>query len=247
MGKPQKRQKIVYGKKNKSGNHGQQQAPVTPSAPRTVDLLKMDVSSLEAIAASAAERNSRMEAEKNAVMRNSAKTDIKSAKEPENPAKNPESRKRWSKKRTQKVKIKDGGLSNQPESISAIALARRMRHNWGHVALILHYRLPMAIGSGNELIAYLQGALVAHRYLQNPSRKSIRGMLRIWVMSNDYLARLAAPGSLRYYPDLRVAGPVSEEHRKMARERLKDRYKISDAEMDALLKKRLEEISDKTR
>ena len=72
-------------------------------------------------------------------------------------------------------------------------------------------------------------------------------MLRIWVMSNDYLARLAAPGSLRYYPDLRVAGPVSEEHRKMARERLKDRYKISDAEMDALLKKRLEEISDKTR
>lgn len=235
MGKPQKRQKIVYEKKNKSGNHGQQQAPVTPPASRTVDLLKMDVSSLEAIAASAAERNSRMEAEKKTVMRNSAKTDIKSAKDPEKATKNPEFHKRWSKKRAQKVKIKDGGLSNQPESISAIALARRMRHNWGHVALILHYRLPMAIGSGNELIEYLQGTLVAHRYLQNPSRKSIRGMLRIWVMSNDYLARLAAPGSLRYYPDLRVAGPVSEAHRAKAREQLKDRLSLDGAEVDAMV------------
>ncbi|MDX5933813.1 ProQ/FINO family protein [Acidithiobacillus thiooxidans] len=235
MGKPQKRQKIVYGKKNKPSDQGQQQAPVTPPAPRTVDLLKMDVSSLEAIAASAAERNSRMEAEKNAVMRNSAKTDMKSAKEPENATKNAESHKRWSKKRAQKVKIKDGGPSSQPESISAIALARRMRHNWGHIALILRYRLPMAIGSGNELIAYLQGALVAHRYLQNPSRKSIRGMLRIWVMSNDYLARLAAPGSLRYYPDLRVAGPVSEEHRAKAREQLKERLSLGDAEVDAMV------------
>lgn len=122
-----------------------------------------------------------------------------------------------------------------PENIESDVLAYRMMHKWSHIALVVHHDLPLAIGSGEELIAVIREGLAANNYVSNPSRSAVRKMMRIWMGRKSYQARLATPGGLRYYPDLRVAGPVSEDHRAVARDRLKTRYKLSDVQIDALI------------
>lgn len=260
MSKPQKQKKIVYGKKSRTPQDSSDSEAVSVmpvSKPRAVDMLKMNAGQLAELAA---------EAEKKLAKPAQKESKLESGKEenPLEPQKKPKNTKKDTKKPNNKEKTnvsevnipqKSQKKAKKPgkrrkkivynsEKASPAELANCfLRRKWGHIALIIHYNLPLAIGSGNDLIDTIHAGLIAHRYLSKPSRRSIRSLLLIWTRSKPYLLNLAAPGSLRYYPDLRVAGPVSDEHRQDARNRLKKRYQMTDAEIDTVLERWQKEVS----
>jgi hypothetical protein len=239
MGKSQKGQKIVYGKAKKPAGQHQASpvAPITAARPRTADLLKMDINKLKEMVPTPAP-SPKPVPESMTEKDNTAKQSAPKEKKPEKQVKSIKP----AKKAKKSAKTKENKVNRivkpaplPPENIESDVLAHRMMYKWGHIALVVHHDLPLAIGAGEELIAVIREGLVANNYVSNPSRSTVRKMMRIWMGRKSYQARLATPGGLRYYPDLRVAGPVSEDHRAVARDRLKTRYRLSDVQIDALI------------
>lgn len=77
--------------------------------------------------------------------------------------------------------------------------------------------LPLAIGAGDELLARAEELSV--------SRSAIRDFLRWWTNSDRYLRMLATPDMRRHGLDGTDAGPVLDEHRRIAAVQLKERQK----------------------
>ncbi|RBL99169.1 hypothetical protein C3R74_11665 [Acidithiobacillus ferridurans] len=122
-----------------------------------------------------------------------------------------------------------------PLFVDAGALAGRLLGKWGNVALIVKYELPIALGTGGDLVATIREGLIGSRHVKDITATNVRMAIRVLTGRKPYLARLAAPGSVRYHLDLRVAGPVSDAHRQEARDRLKTRFGMSDEDVDALI------------
>ena len=126
---------------------------------------------------------------------------------------------------------KDAG----PPFVDAGALAGRLLGKWGNVALIVKHELPIALGTGGDLVATIREGLIGSRHVKDITATNVRMAIRVLTGRKPYLARLAAHGSVRYHLDLRVAGPVSDVHRQEARDRLKTRFGMSDEDVDALI------------
>ncbi|MBU2766890.1 hypothetical protein HAP94_11940, partial [Acidithiobacillus ferrivorans] len=122
-----------------------------------------------------------------------------------------------------------------PIFVDAGALAGRLLGKWGNVALIVKYELPIALGTGGDLVATIREGLIGSRHVKDITATNVRMAIRVLTGRKPYLARLAAPGSVRYHLDLRVADPVSDAHRQEARDRLKTRFGMSDEDVDALI------------
>lgn len=122
-----------------------------------------------------------------------------------------------------------------PLFVDAGVLAGRLLGKWGNVALIVKHELPIALGTGGDLVATIREGLIGSRHVKDITATNVRMAIRVLTGRKPYLARLAAPGSERYHLDLRVAGPVSDEHRQEARDRLKTRFGMSDEDVDALI------------
>ncbi len=76
---------------------------------------------------------------------------------------------------------------------------------------------PLAIGAGDELLSRAGELKV--------SRSAIRDFLRWWTNSERYLRMLATPEMRRHTLDGTDAGPVLDEHRRIAAVQLKERQK----------------------
>ena len=122
-----------------------------------------------------------------------------------------------------------------PLFVDAGALAGRLLGKWGNVALIVKHELPIALGTGGDLVATIREGLIGSRHVKDITATNVRMAIRVLTGRKPYLARLAAPGSVRYHLDLRVAAPVSDAHRQEARDRLKTRFGVSDEDVDALI------------
>ena len=122
-----------------------------------------------------------------------------------------------------------------PLFVGAGVLAGRLLGKWGNVALIVKYELPIALGTGGDLVATIREGLIGSRHVKDITATNVRMAIRVLTGRKPYLARLAAPGSVRYHLDLRVADPVSDAHRQEARDRLKTRFGMSDEDVDALI------------
>lgn len=76
---------------------------------------------------------------------------------------------------------------------------------------------PLAIGAGDDLLAQAEEL--------NVSRSAIRDFLRWWTNSDRYLRMLATPDMCRHALDGSEAGPVLDEHRRIAAVQLRERQK----------------------
>lgn len=114
----------------------------------------------------------------------------------------------------------------QSTSIKPDELARRLQGKWSHVALILHYKLPLALGEGDALVDWVNEMLVACHYFSKPlARPLVQEAMRICLRSKFYLSVLAHPASRRFHLDLTDAGPVRVTDRQWARHALQARVK----------------------
>jgi len=208
MGKKvQKQQKIVYNKQKKAKTTEFSQNAVADAKKNPGHLRAIDILKMAAID----------------LRRQEARTEP-TAETPEiKPARPP--RKRPS------VARKDP----DPLFVDAGALAGRLLGKWGNVALIVKYELPIALGAGGDLVATIREGLIGSRHVKDITATNVRMAIRVLTGRKPYLARLAAPGSVRYHLDLRVAAPVSDAHRQEARDRLKTRFGMSDEDVDALI------------
>ena len=91
-----------------------------------------------------------------------------------------------------------------------------LRSRWPIVFDIQRPR-PLAIGAGDELLARSEELSV--------SRSAIRDFLRWWTNSDRYLRMLATPDMRRHTLEGTDAGPVLDEHRRIAAVQLKERRK----------------------
>ncbi|MCE5360812.1 MAG: hypothetical protein JJ714_07520 [Acidithiobacillus sp.] len=92
---------------------------------------------------------------------------------------------------------------------------------WSHVALVLHYRLPLAIGEGDALIDHIDEMLHACNYIHGELPRDLLKRAVRWCLRDvRYLAMVAHPASRRFHLDLTDAGPVWVAHRRWARREL---------------------------
>jgi sRNA-binding protein len=91
-----------------------------------------------------------------------------------------------------------------------------LRSRWPIVFDVQRPR-PLAIGAGDELLARAEELSV--------SRSAIRDFLRWWTNSDRYLRMLATPDMRRHTLEGTDAGPVLDEHRRIAAVQLKERQK----------------------